>query len=266
MPLIARLHVAPALAVAVLALCPTLSAQTVRGTVVDSATSTPVPQATVELLRGDGQRVARDQSNGRGEFQLRARNAGEYRIQVRRIGFRPFDSTLTVAGDTALALTVAQNPVELATLGVTADMYPYLKTSGFLDRMAVGVGTFIDPARVEQKALKAKFAVDVMEGIPGVRIQTPSESGGVRVPHLRNCQGDPRRRVATITGLRDTTELGNTYPGIYLDGTKTGQDVFGWLLPNQILAIEIYMGPAQIPLQYGGTNAPCGVILIWTKR
>lgn len=265
MPLIGRVH--SAVLAAPLVFCvSTVQAQTIRGTVTDSSTSTPVPEATVELLRPDSQRIAREQADLKGQFRLRVRDAGSYVIRVRRIGFRPFETRVNVTGDTTLRLIVAPNPVELATLGVTANMYPYLKTSGFLDRMAAGSGTFITPTIVEQKSPKAKYAVDLMEGIPGVRLQVPSGSGIVRVPYLRSCRSDPRRRVMTMTGLVDTTELGNVYPNIYVDGAKAGQDVFGWLLPTHVLAIEIFMGPAEIPLQYGGTGAPCGVILIWTKR
>lgn len=267
MPLIKGFHLSPIVAALLAATLPIqLEAQIVRGTVVDSATSSPVPEAAVNLLRQDSQVVARERTDGRGQFRLRARDAGQYRVRVQRIGYRPLESALQVSGDTMLQFTLAPNPVELSAMGVTADMYPYLKTSGYLDRLAVGVGTFITPAMVEKKSLKSKYAVDLMEGIPGVRLQMPASSGSVRVPYLRSCRSDPRRRVMTMTGLVDTTELGNVYPGIYVDGAKVGQDVFGWLLPTYILAIEIYLGPAEIPLQYGGTGAPCGVILIWTKH
>jgi hypothetical protein len=35
--------------------------------------------------------------------------------------------------------------------------------------------------------------------------------------------------------------------------------------PREIAAIEVYSGPATIPLQYKPPNSGCGVILIWTK-
>ena len=33
---------------------------------------------------------------------------------------------------------------------------------------------------------------------------------------------------------------------------------------DDIAAIEVYLGPASVPLQYGGTQGQC-VMLIWTK-
>jgi hypothetical protein len=31
-----------------------------------------------------------------------------------------------------------------------------------------------------------------------------------------------------------------------------------------ISAIEVYRGPAELPVQYGGAESACGVLLIWT--
>lgn len=266
MPLIKRFRVVPVAAVLLITICSPLSAQTVRGTVVDSATSSPVSAASVELVGPDSQLVAEETSDNRGRFRLRAKGAGAYRIRVQRIGYRAFESVLDARGDTSLVLRLVAVPLELDPVGVIAEAHPYLRSQGFYERLQAGSGTFLTPAEVDRRAPKAKFAVDIMQGIPGVRLQVPSGSGGVRIPYLRSCRSDPRRRVMTMTGLIDTTELANVYPHIYLDGVGSGPDVFGWLLPAHILAIEIYMGPAQIPLQYGGTGAPCGVILIWTKR
>ena len=38
------------------------------------------------------------------------------------------------------------------------------------------------------------------------------------------------------------------------------------LPPSQILAIEAFRSAAEVPVQYGGGSAACGVILIWTTR
>ena len=36
--------------------------------------------------------------------------------------------------------------------------------------------------------------------------------------------------------------------------------------PEDVLAIEGYRGPSEIPEQYNGPQSGCGVLLVWTKR
>ena len=37
-----------------------------------------------------------------------------------------------------------------------------------------------------------------------------------------------------------------------------------WISPDAVSAMEIYRSTAEVPPQYGGSDASCGVILIWT--
>ena len=34
---------------------------------------------------------------------------------------------------------------------------------------------------------------------------------------------------------------------------------------SDVYGIEIYRGPGEVPAEFGGSNAACGVIAIWTK-
>ena len=36
--------------------------------------------------------------------------------------------------------------------------------------------------------------------------------------------------------------------------------------PEDIYAIEVYRSPSQVPVQYGGPQSGCGLVLIWTAR
>lgn len=241
----------------------TLAAQTVRGTVVDSVTAQPLASVSVELTDADSQVVARASTDAAGGFVLQAPALGSYRLRVSRIGYRPFESAavLNSIGETSLGIRLAPAAVELAPVTVEAAQDEFLRNRGYYMRKESERGTFLDPAAVEKLATKAKLATDILVGIPGVRIV-----GGA--PQLRTC------RTIGAPGQADSMA-----PRIYVDGMVFGDSPQGqfsggtWgggmmthVQPNEILAVEVYMGPSQIPLQYGGTNTPCGVIMIWTKH
>jgi len=56
-------------------------------------------------------------------------------------------------------------------------------------------------------------------------------------------------------------------PPVYVDGVQVNTE-FGIELSidmNDVAAIEVYTRGSQIPLEYGGTEGGCGVILVWSK-
>jgi len=53
-------------------------------------------------------------------------------------------------------------------------------------------------------------------------------------------------------------------PAIYVDENKITSSPDNWVNPQDIMAVEVYRGTAQIPAQWGGLET-CGVILIWTS-
>ena len=74
-------------------LAPTIaSAQTVRGTVVDSLTGAPVSDALVMLIGDDGAPRARALSLDAGTYAIAAPTAGRYALRTKRIGYRAVES------------------------------------------------------------------------------------------------------------------------------------------------------------------------------
>jgi len=194
--------------------------------------------------------VARASTDDAGTFVLQAPAAGAYRLRVQRIGYRAYQSSIALTSrvEVNLGVRLAAVAVELAPVTVEAAQNGYLLNRGFYQRKVSERGTFLDPVAVEKRASNARLATDIFIGLPGVEIR----EGGLK---LRTC-----RTVGSAGGA----SAGG--PRIYIDGVESGSDIMWSLQPNDILAVEVYMGAAQIPLTYGGTNTPCGVILIWAKH
>jgi hypothetical protein len=58
-------------------------------------------------------------------------------------------------------------------------------------------------------------------------------------------------------------------PRIWVDGlpqTVNGDFPLDFVMPLEaVAAVEVYRRATEVPLQYGGTGAGCGVMLFWTK-
>jgi hypothetical protein len=54
---------------------------------------------------------------------------------------------------------------------------------------------------------------------------------------------------------------------IYLDGARymVGPSGIDAIDSETVAAIEVYSSAAQVPVEFGGLNARCGVVAIWTR-
>jgi hypothetical protein len=69
-----------------------LSAQSLRGHVLDAGTSEPIKGAFIRIVDSNGIRISGTVTNGAGLFSLNAAAAGEYKVRVERLGYRTFES------------------------------------------------------------------------------------------------------------------------------------------------------------------------------
>lgn len=117
------LHAVTLCAVTLCAVTPlTLAAQELRGTVVQSDGVSPASGAIVVLLRAASDSViARAVTGSRGFYALRAPAAGEFRVQVLRVGHRPMAVGRYALGASDVQLVdiaLADAPVMLAAFDV----------------------------------------------------------------------------------------------------------------------------------------------------
>lgn len=233
---IPRAALAAALALALTTPADAQQTGEVSGTVLDSASSQPLPAAQVSI-RGTTLGAA---VTAEGRYVIRGVPVGQHTVHVQRIGFGAADRTVTVAaGATA-----------------TAD-FRLVAQAVLLNRVvAIGYGTqkkeeitsavsSVDAADFVQAP--ARDAASLIAGkVPGLAVTTPS--------------GDPRDGTE-ITLRGATTLIGPTSPLVLINGI---QGDLSTVAPQDIQSISVLKDASAAAIY--GSRASNGVILITTKK
>jgi hypothetical protein len=236
-----------------------LRAQTIEGRLLEAGTDSPIILGQVVLITGGGLVVDRTFTDEKGAFALWSPEPGNFFLRAEGVGYLSrvdgvFD--LGEGGILSVEFRLPRAPIQLDTLMVFSEPRDTkLALLGFYDRQRVGFGHFLGPEEITRKPVFE--TTDFLRNIPRVRIrQRPF--GGSEV---------------LIQGAASTSLNGGglCYPKVVVDGNEVFRggneparldDV---VRPHEVSALEIYRGPGEIPLQFGGSSSPCGVILIWTR-
>lgn len=223
-----------------------LSAQTVQGHLTDGRTRFALSVASVALRDEAGAVVARTEVNFLGAFRFDAPGPGIYSVLVESMGYRSTESDpfeLVEGEVTTVDLYVFPQPIELDSLtvhGKSQRVAATLRKQGFYDRQQQGMGSYLTPEQIRR--WPAVSVGDVLRHAPFVELQGNGIQGNrILIRKFGTCQ-----------------------PTIYVDGNRIQGSPDDWTRPEDIVAVEVYRGLTQIPLEWGG-NETCGVILIWTS-
>jgi CarboxypepD_reg-like domain len=218
-----------------------LSAQgRVRGRVLDSELGTPVGGATVRVGR-KGPIVKTDSS---GYFLAQNVTPGMTGIEVKVIGYEPGEFNVQVAdtGTLQAVFPINFNGVDLPAVVVEARaevLSP--RYADFERRRHVSMGTFLRWDELHKNAYTS--IGDALRTVRGVRMQCDQQTFECFAYMARTPQCQP-------TWYVDGMEVHSFHENTPIS------DVYG---------IEIYRGPGEVPAEFGGSNAACGVIVVWTK-
>jgi hypothetical protein len=211
----------------------------VVGYVTDTAAA-PVPAAEV-LVEGTALVTRTDE---RGEFRFAALRPGRLTITVRRLGFHSRrDRYETQPGDTLqLILDLVAIPAELA--GVTVTGKRGARRSPWLDefeaRRARGFGAFVTRDDiVKRNPLRTS---DLFRSITGVSVVPNGMQNELRMARSMTCA-----------------------PDIYIDGLEARGFRIDDIPPVDIAGIEVFHGPAEVPVRFRRMQSMCGVVSIWTR-
>ena len=223
----------------------TADAQTISGVVLDSTTQTRVVGAT--LMVYEGRKVLADlKTDSTGRFDIPVEPKSSLVLQVTALGYDPYTIRLQ-SSMPPFAVRMKAAPVSVEGVTATAERRdPQLDLTGFYHRKRAEIGTFITPEEIRKR--DPRRISDLFHTVAGARIV--QRGAGFEVVSRRFSSG---QRATCL-------------PAIYLDNMLVGRGNLDNIVPAEdLLAVEAYMSAARIPPQYGGSNAACGVILLWTR-
>jgi Periplasmic protein TonB, links inner and outer membranes len=213
----------------------------VRGVVHDSVDGV-VSDAQVGI-KGSAFRTTSDEA---GAFRLVGIPLGDAVLEVRRLGYRPVSTPLTIAAGSELQVDPALAPVpeQLAPVQIHRRAEAYdSRLAGFNERKSKHEGYFVTRERLDRMN-SARF-VDALREMPGVSVRTLR--GGVITVSLRGARCAPLFFMDGFPATSGTMDLGM----IDLSGVE---------------GIEVYSGmsiPPEFMVVSGSEN--CGVIAVWSR-
>jgi hypothetical protein len=237
--------------------------QTVQGRVLESQSAQPVVSAGVVLLDTTFVSVAGTATNDNGGFTLVAPGPGAYYVLTESLGYSPsIDGILELSegGLINVEIYLKPKPIVLDSIKVAverAQIYQHLEGAGYNERQAAGFGHFISPDEIQRR--NPRTVEDLFRDAPGIRLMHGDLGTGIAF------------RSGTVHGQNAVPELpGYCWPNVYVDGALVNADpawggVEGAVDLSQIAGVEVYARASNVPPQWGGTNAGCGVVLIWTR-
>lgn len=222
--------------------CPSwaLAQTTLRGQVLDSEMGTPLPGASVRI----GADTAVFKTDSQGIFRIAGLRGGVVDVHIQLIGFEEgvFRMRLPDSGVVERQFSLDFNGFMLPEVVVQARaeiLQP--RYIDFERRRLRKLGAFLRWDDLK-KAGHASVG-DALRTVRGVRIQCDQ---------------------AAFECFAVMSRTPNCHPTWYIDGIQVHS--FQENTPiGDVYGIEVYRGTGEIPAEFTGSTAGCGVIALWTK-
>jgi hypothetical protein len=212
----------------------------VRGKVIDSEMGTPLAGATVQV--GKGGPVVRTDSGG--TFLAQNVTPGVIEIEIKQIGFEPgtFDIRIPDSGVVHGVFPLDFNGYMLPAVVVEARAVALMpRYNDFERRRQRKMGAYLRWDELKKQG--AGSIGDALRTVRGVRMECDQQ------------------RFECYAHMSRTPQCEPTW---YVDGVEVRS--FHENTPiNDVYGIEVYRGAGEVPAEFAGSNAGCGVIVVWTK-
>jgi 5-hydroxyisourate hydrolase-like protein (transthyretin family) len=225
--------------------------------VIDAQTGAGVRAARVAVQSDAALPTATTDSLGRVNVQVG--KAGVYYLTVVAAAYlqQRLELNLDGAGPEDVEVKLAPDPIRLPS--VTAEKTARnarLEQNGFYERTQHNRGYFLNEEDIEKR--NQRRLSDLLSGVPGIRMTT-APGGGMAVFF----QGNETLSRGGVSYCGPRVILN----GVEMDRPDTTKPtpIDNIVPPSDLLAIEIYRRPSQLPPRFGGAMSACGVIVLWTK-
>lgn len=211
--------------------------------VVRDTVGLAIAGAEVTLEGGSARAISAED----GSYVLRGLVAGNLRLHIRRLGFRPtvMDVEVPATGLVDVEIRLEQVVTRLAPVSVLArrDAFEY-RLAGFYERRDRKIGHFVSRERIERT--HSFSFTDLLREIPGVKIRP-----------IGNIQKAVRIRGSSCPPL------------VFIDGMAAAAGEFDLesIDPGMVEGVEVYSGSASVPAEFAGPRNldRCGVVAIWSS-
>ncbi len=239
--------------------------QGVQGRVLERGPKRPIPSAEVTVRSGSGAVVQTATADRNGFFRLQLPTAGRYLLSARALGYQEVtDQLVEVDAEmlTVVEIGMPTRAIELEPIVVTAEARSFhLEMEGFYQRRDEGLGEHITPEALERRP-SARIS-DHFFGMAGVRVIEPAGGGRGRIIYFRS--GD-RADPALICWPMVYVDHHMVSTGGMLGAGAEPLAVDDVVHPEDVMAVEVYRTGAEVPSEFHGPNAGCGVVVLWTRR
>ena len=247
-----------------MALAAPVAAQgTLAGTVKEDGTDRPIPGVEI-LLEGTRKITTSDDA---GRFHLGDLPTGNRVVLFRLIGYRPSRVRVmrSKTDTTRIEAILISERVRLDSIVVTGtpDRPRGIGREAFEERRRLGFGKFVDS--VEMRRARNVRLSDVLSRL-GVFMIEVREDAGLKLHAASSRRGGHSQDVPCYMGV--------VYDGLVLYKAVSTGTIPPYPPPDfrkefdiaNIESLELYRGAGEVPLEFGGSSASCGVIVLWSRR
>jgi hypothetical protein len=248
----------------------------VFGVIRDAVSGRPVEAAEV-WIQDTGRRVT---TNSNGFYAIPGVEPGLYILEISHLGYADREVLVRVDGGQAYEVDVTLEVDAIPLEGITVTVVPSRLFGDMVDlqrRMELGFGDFVVRSELE---IRGGTLASILQGRSGVRVVNGPGRAGERFLVLRESvdivQAEQDPDVDFRRGDTPPIELRFCFPAVWVDGRRwsrprsggVGHDPvdFTQFVAMDIEAVEIYRGAGSVPGEFGGGDAACGAVVIWTRR